>query len=351
MGDQQRSGAPAERDRLSHCASDPSWQDWGPYLSERAWGTVREDYSADGDAWASFPHDHARSRTYRWNEDGMAGFCDRDQTWCLGLALWNGVDPILKERMFGLSNAEGNHGEDVKEYWWYLDGTPTHSWQRWRYHYPQRAFPYDDLVMVNGNRSQLEPEYELADSGIFDEDRFWVVTVDYAKAGAHDLLMRITLDNVGPDAATISVLPTLWFRNTWSWSDKTAQRPSVRRRADGLIASRQGRPDLLLYADGKPEPLFCDNETNTQRLYGRPGGTPYPKDGINDHVIDGAQTVNPNQEGTKAALRYDITVASGASHEIRLRLSETDSTDAPNVDRFYDFDEVLRRREGEADDF
>ena len=351
MGDQPRSGVPAERDRLTHCASDPSWQDWGPYLAERAWGTVREDYSADGDAWASFPHDHARSRTYRWNEDGMAGFCDRDQTWCLGLALWNGVDPILKERMFGLANAEGNHGEDVKEYWWYLDGTPTHSWQRWRYHYPQRAFPYDDLVKVNVNRSQLEPEFELADTGIFEEDRFWVVTVDYAKASAHDLLMRITLDNAGPDAATISVLPTLWFRNTWSWTDETTVRPCVRRCADGLVASRPGRPDLVLHADGKPEPLFCDNETNTQRLYGQPSATPYPKDGINDHVIDGAQTVNPGQEGTKAALRYDVTLAPGASYEIRLRLSETDATDAPDVDSFHDFDEVLQRREVEADDF
>ncbi|MEO6944196.1 MAG: glucosidase [Lacisediminihabitans sp.] len=314
---------------------------------------MREDYSADGDAWASFPHDQARSRTYRWNEDGMAGFCDREQSWCLGLALWNGVDPILKEHMFGLSNAEGNHGEDVKEYWWYLDGTPTHSWQRWRYHYPQHEFPYDDLVTVNAHRSRHEPEYELAETGIFEEDRFWVVTVDYAKADAHDLLMRITLENVGPDAATITVLPTLWFPNTWSWTNETVARPSVRAHPDGLVASRPSRPDITLYADGSPEPLFCDNETNTQRLYGKPGTTAYPKDGINDHVVNGASSVNPANEGTKAALRYTVTVEPGARREIRLRLSETDAADTSGASesRFRDFDEVLQRREGEADDF
>ncbi|MEO6504770.1 MAG: glucosidase [Terrimesophilobacter sp.] len=351
MGDQAQGGASAEQDRVVQTAADPSWQDWGPYLAERAWGTVREDYSADGDAWASFPHDQARSRAYRWNEDGMAGFCDREQTWCLGLALWNGVDPILKERMFGLSNAEGNHGEDAKEYWWYLDATPTNSWQRWRYHYPQRAFPYDELITVNAGRTRLEPEYELADTGIFDDDRFCAVTVDYAKAGAHDLLMRITLENAGPETATITVLPTLWFRNTWSWTERDAPRPSVRRRAGGLVASRPNATDLVLQADGDPEPLFCDNETNTQRLYGEPGTTAYPKDGINDHVVNGAATVNPGQEGTKAALRYVITVAPGASRQIRLRLRDGDATGGSAAEGFDDFDAVLRRREREADDF
>ncbi|MEO7006022.1 MAG: glucosidase [Terrimesophilobacter sp.] len=351
MEDQGPSGASSERDRLVHTAFDPSWQDWGPYLAERAWGTVREDYSADGEAWASFPHDQARSRAYRWNEDGMAGFCDREQTWCLGLALWNGVDPILKERMFGLSNEEGNHGEDAKEYWWYLDATPTHSWQRWRYHYPQRAFPYDDLITVNAGRTRLEPEYELADTGIFEEDRFWAVTVDYAKAGAHDLLMRITLDNAGPETATITVLPTLWFRNTWSWDQQNTPRPSARLHGGGIVASRPNAPDLVLQAEGDPEPLFCDNETNTRRLYGRPGTTAYPKDGINDHVVNGTATVNPGQEGTKAALRYTVTVAPGASREIRLRLREADVTGGFATGGFDDFDAVLRRRECEADDF
>ncbi|MDO9396712.1 MAG: hypothetical protein Q7T71_09225 [Herbiconiux sp.] len=206
----------AERRRLAD-ADAGGWRDWGPYLAERAWGTVREDYSADGDAWRFFPHEHARSRAYRWNEDGMAGFCDRGQNWCLGLALWNGVDPILKERMFGLSGPEGNHGEDAKEYWWYLDATPTHSWQRWRYHYPQAAFPYEQLVTVNAARSKDEGEFELLDTGVFDDGRFWVVTVDYAKAGPHDLLMSITVENAGPVEASLHVLPTFWFRNTWSW--------------------------------------------------------------------------------------------------------------------------------------
>src|SRR6476469_5307949 len=195
--------AKAEEVRLAEANSDTQpWRDWGPYLSERAWGTVREDYSADGDAWSFFPHDHARSRVYRWNEDGMAGFCDETQNWCLSLGLWNGVDPILKERMFGLAGPQGNHGEDVKEYWWYLDGTPTHSWNTWRYHYPQREFPYGDLVAENARRGKLEPEYELVDTGIFDESRYWVVTVDYAKSAPRDLLMRITVENAGPHEAT-----------------------------------------------------------------------------------------------------------------------------------------------------
>lgn len=208
----------AEQMRLQEADEGTApWRAWGPYLSERAWGTVREDYSAYGDAWDYFPHDHARSRVYRWNEDGMAGVCDEHQTFCLALALWNGVDPILKERMFGLTGPEGNHGEDVKDYWWYLDSTPTHSWMTWRYHYPQRPFPYTDLVAENRRRGKDEPEYELVDTGIFAESRYWAVTVDYAKAAPTDLCLRITVDNHGPEAATLHVLPTLWFRNTWSW--------------------------------------------------------------------------------------------------------------------------------------
>ena len=205
------------------------WYRWGPYLSERAWGSVREDYSADGDAWTSFPHDHARSRAYRWNEDGMAGISDLFNRLNLALALWNGRDPIIKERMFGLTNSEGNHGEDVKECWWYLDAVPSHSWLVWRYHYPQAAFPYDDLVQENGRRSKLEPEYELLDTGVFDDDRYWIVEVRYAKAGPDDILMLVTARNMGPDAATLHVLPTVWFRNTWAW-DPSLPPPTLTRR-------------------------------------------------------------------------------------------------------------------------
>src|SRR5438552_9795098 len=203
----------AEQQRLK----DSHWKKWGPYLGERQWGTVREDYSEHGEAWDYFPHDHARSRAYRWSEDGLAAVCDEQQTWVLGLALWNGVDPILKERIFGLTGPEGNHGEDAKEYWWYLDSTPTHSWMTWRYHYPQREFPYADLVAENGRRGHHDPEYELVDTGVFDEDRYWAVTVDYAKAAPDDLLMRVTVVNRGPEEATLHVLPSLWFRNTWAW--------------------------------------------------------------------------------------------------------------------------------------
>src|SRR5580765_2086438 len=222
------SGNTVEHDRIAAAdAGTEPWRDWGPYLSERAWGTVREDYSADGNAWDFFPHDHARSRVYRWNEDGMAGFSDATQNWCLSLALWNGVDPILKERMFGLTGPQGNHGEDAKEYWWYLDSTPTHSWNTWRYHYPQREFPYQELVSGNAGRGRLDPEYELVDTGVFDADRYWVVTVVYAKAGPRDLLMNITVSNSGPDEATVDVLPTLWFRNTWSWGYTDHPKPTM----------------------------------------------------------------------------------------------------------------------------
>ena len=211
------------------------WYRWGPYVSERQWGTVREDYSADGEAWAYFPHDQARSRAYRWGEDGMAGFSDIEQRLCLGLSLWNGHDPILKERMFGLTGAQGNHGEDAKDYWWYLDSVPSHAWNRWRYHYPQTAFPYQDLVEENGRRGKHDPEYELLDTGAFDDDRYWVVEVDYVKADVDDIVMVVRATNAGPDAATLHVLPTAWFRNTWSW-EVDAVKPTLGRRGDGVVA-------------------------------------------------------------------------------------------------------------------
>jgi hypothetical protein len=229
-------GGDPERMRLAQ--TDQVWRRWGPFVSARAWGTVREDYSADGQAWTYLPHDHARSRAYRWNEDGLAAICDRDQVLCFGVALWNGVDPILKERAFGLTGPEGNHGEDVKECYWYLDATPTHSWLRWRYHYPQRPFPYDDLVAENGRRGQDRPEYELLDTGIFDEDRFWVVDVTYAKAGPDDICVSVTVTNAGPESATLHVLPQLWFRNTWAWGQPGAPAvPSIEAgRSGGLVA-------------------------------------------------------------------------------------------------------------------
>jgi hypothetical protein len=336
----------AEHDRL-RAANDgnAAWQDWGPYVAERAWGTVREDYSADGSAWEFFPHDHARSRVYRWNEDGMAAVCDRRQVWCLGLALWNGVDPILKERMFGLSNPEGNHGEDVKEYWWYLDSTPTHSWMSWRYHYPQRAFPYAELIAENARRGYADREYELLDTGVFADDRYWAVTVDYAKAAPDDLVARITVENRGPDEATLDVLPTFWFRNTWAWGlPGQYATPAVRADGASLVATHPNGTTLTLAGSGDPQSLCCDNETNTERLFGHPGRSRYPKDGINDHVVTGAPTVNPDRVGTKAALRYTLTVPAGGREEILLRLA----ADRPDLTTAAD---VLTARRAEADAF
>ena len=333
------------------------WYLWGPYVSERQWGTVREDYSEDGDAWAYFPHDHARSRAYRWGEDGMAGFSDVEQRLCLGLALWNGRDPILKERMFGLTGAEGNHGEDVKEHWWYLDAVPSHAWNRWRYHYPQRAFPYADLLAENGRRGKFDPEYELLDTGVFDDDRYWICEVDYVKADPTDLLMTVRVTNAGPDTETLHVLPTVWFRNTWSW-DVGAEKPSLHAGANGTIVIDHpylGELELLAAAgpDGsEPVALFCENETNTRRLYGVEPGTPYPKDGINDHVVGGHDTVNPLAEGTKASLWYQVAVEPGATVELRLRLRPVGTKPAKlSAALGKDFDKAVAERRKEADEF
>jgi hypothetical protein len=340
------------------------WYRWGPYVSERQWGTVREDYSADGEAWDYLPHDHARSRAYRWGEDGLAGFCDIEQRLCLGLALWNGKDPILKERPFGLTGAQGNHGEDVKEYWWYLDAVPSHVWNRWRYHYPQAAFPYQDLVGQNAARSREEPEYELLDTGVFDDDRYWIIEVHYAKASTDDLLMAVQVTNAGPEAAMLHVLPTAWFRNTWSW-DTDAPRPAMQ--AAGGPAVLIDHPflgPLELIAgpapDGtQPAAVFCENETNTARLFGAEPVTPYPKDGINDHVVSGAATVNPDRTGTKAALWYQVTVQPGATAELRLRLRPAPAK-APTAKAAAasaaaglgaDFGTVMAGRRAEADEF
>jgi hypothetical protein len=330
-------------------AANP-WYEWGPYLSERAWGTVREDYSENGDAWNSFPHDHARSRAYRWNEDGMAGLSDIRHELCFALALWNGRDPILKERMFGLTGPQGNHGEDVKEYWWFLEGLPSHSLLKWRYHYPQAAFPYEQLV--NHGRGLNDPELELLDTGVFDDDRYWSVDVTYAKASPTEIVARIELENHGPDEATLDVLPTLWFRNTWSWTG-TGERPRIERDGAALRVTDHALAGYRLEGapgpDGAaPETLFCENETNVERLYGSQPTTPYPKDGINDHVVSGAATVNPEGFGTKAALRYRVTVPGGGKAELRLRLSREATSAEWSGDAF---DELCRAREADADEF
>jgi Mannosylglycerate hydrolase MGH1-like glycoside hydrolase domain len=338
----------AEHGRLEE-ARTPGvpWRKWGPYLSERQWGTVREDYSESGDAWAYFSHDQARSRAYRWGEDGLAGVSDDHQRLCFALALWNGRDPILKERMFGLTNSEANHGEDVKEYYFYLDSTPTHSYMKYLYKYPQAAFPYDDLVKTNQGRSRQEFEYELLDTGVFDQDRYFDVVVEYAKASPEDLLVQITVHNRGPEPATLHVLPTLWFRNTWSWGGEEP-RPELRQHAAGVIAA--AHPELgprFLSCDGAAALLFTENETNMERLFGAPNRTPYVKDGIDGYLVHGRRdAVNPGQRGTKASAHYPLTVGARASRTIRLRLQ-----DAAPAAPFGTFDATMQARRQEADEF
>jgi len=343
----------AERARLAETAGGVAdWRAWGPYLAERAWGTVREDYSAEGDPWGYLPFDAARSRAFRWSEDGMAGWCDASQQLCFALALWNGRDPILKERMFGLANSEGNHGEDVKEHWWYLDATPTASWLRWRYHYPQREFPYDELRRVNAARGRDEPEYELADTGVFDDDRYWAVTVDFAKAAVDDVCIRISVENRGPRPAQVHVLPTLWFRNTWAWGpdvdhDAAAPEPVIRGDAARLVAEHESLGTVTLAGDGEPGALLCDNETNARALFGSANRSPYPKDGIGDHVVRGRQTVNPMGVGTKGALHYRLSVPAGGTATIRLRMSGRST--APDLRAGWT--RTVAGREREADEF
>src|SRR3954471_7523583 len=302
--------AGAELSRLAEArVKSVPWRKWGPYLSERQWGTVREDYSTDGDAWNHFSHDQARSRAYRWGEDGLAGICDDKQRLCFALALWNGSDSILKERLFGLTNNEGNHGEDVKEYYFYLDSTPTHSYMKWLYKYPHAAFPYEALVATNRQRSRHEPEYELIDTGVFDDDRYFDIVVEYAKASAEDVLVRITAINRGADAAPLHVIPTLWFRNTWHRSPE-AVRPSLAEvpGAAGVrtvIAGDEGLGRRWLYAGGDPDMLVTENETNGQRLWGTVNPTPSVKDGIDECVVHGrTDAVNPARVGTKAAAHF-----------------------------------------------
>jgi hypothetical protein len=335
------------RERTAH------WARWGPYLSERQWGTVREDYSAYGTAWDSFPHDHARSRAYRWGEDGLLGITDNHGRLCFALALWNGRDPILKDRLFGLTGSEGNHGEDVKEYYFYLDSTPTHSYMKALYKYPQAAFPYRQLVEENRRRDRRGPEYELLDTGVFDEDRYFDVVVEYAKAAPDDVLIRITITNRGPEQALCHLLPTLWFRNTWSW-EADAPRPSLRAgRPAGDRALIQAEHDALgprwLYCEGQPDLLFTENESNLARLYGVPNASPYVKDAINDYLVEGRKdAVNTARVGTKAAAQYRLDLAPGAAVTVRLRLTNTPLA-GPPFGR--DFEAVFAQRIREADEF
>ncbi len=335
------------RQRTAH------WRRWGPYLSERQWGTVREDYSPYGTAWDSFPHDHARSRAYRWGEDGLLGISDNHGRLCFALALWNGRDPILKERLFGLTGSEGNHGEDVKECYFYLDSTPTHSYMKALYKYPQGVFPYARLVEENRRRDRRAPEFELIDTGIFDGDRYFDVVAEYAKAAPEDLLIRISVTNRGPERALCHLLPTLWFRNTWSW-DPDAVRPSLgagRSAGDGAVieAEHEDLGARWLYCEGLPDLLFTENETNLARLYGVPNAGPYVKDGFNDYLVGGRKdAVNPARAGTKASAQYRLDVAPGETVTIRLRL-----TNAPLVEAPFgrNFEAVIARRLREADEF
>jgi len=354
--DESRVSPSAEHERLERAKRGEPWRRWGPYLSERQWGTVREDYSDSGDAWNAFSHDEARSRVYLWGEDGIAGISDDGQLLCLALALWNGKDPILKERLFGLTNAEGNHGEDVKEYYHYLDSTPTHSWMRYLYRYPQAAFPYADLVGTNARRSRSELEYELLDTGVFDDNRYFDVYVEFAKERPDELLMRVTAHNRGPDRATLHVLPTLWFRNTWAHGD-TGERPLLQRVDDVaksavVHATHPLLGERWLLADGAPPILFTDNETNRERLWSHPNTRPWVKDAFHRCVVDGdATAVNPHQLGTKAAAHYRLDIPSGGSATVRLRLSDR-QPDARR-DRMFGrpFDETMSARRSDADIF
>ena len=342
------------RKRTSH------WKRWGPYLSERQWGTVREDYSAYGTAWEYFPHDHARSRAYRWGEDGIAGISDRHQHICFALAMWNTRDSILKERLFGLTGNEGNHGEDVKECYFYLDSTPTHSYMKFLYKYPQAAFPYTQLVEENRRRTRMDPEFELLDTGVFEESRYFDVFVEYAKPSVEEMLVRVTALNRGPEKADLALLPTLWFRNLWSWGRRPG-RPKLWRDkeiADGVVIGideyRYGKRWLV--AEGRPELIFTENETNFARLFGMPNRTPYVKDAFHEFVVHGnSAAVNPAGTGTKVAALTRHSIAPGASASVRLRFTNRDPTKSagPKSGKMFgkDFDEVFAHRIAEADEF
>jgi len=353
------SGPSAEHKRLNEAREGTPWRKWGPYLSERQWGTVREDYSDEGDAWNFFTHDHARSRAYRWGEDGLAGFSDDNQRLCFALALWNGKDAILKERLFGLTNSEANHGEDVKEYYFYLDSTPTHSYMKFHYKYPQAAFPYSDLVETNRRRSRTEFEYELLDTGVFNDNRYFDVFVEYAKESPEDILIKITACNRGPEEAELHLLPTLWFRNDWaSWITNPAPKPLIKqingpKGTSGIAATHDVLGSYHLYCEGDAPLLFTENSTNHAKLHlDYPDVGPYLKDGINDYVVEGRQAaVNPEQQGTKAAAHYQRKVAPGGSVTVRLRLTSQAPAEMGASPFGRTFDDIFAARLREADEF
>jgi hypothetical protein len=363
----------AEHNRLNDDARRVrNWKRWGPYLSERQWATVREDYSPYGNCWDYFPHDHARSRAYRWGEDGLLGITDRQCRLCFALALWNGKDPILKERLFGLTGSEGNHGEDVKELYYYLDSTPTHSYMKALYKYPQAEFPYSRLIEENRRRGLGGTEFELIDTGVFNDDRYFDVFAEYAKASENDILIRVTIANRGLQMATLHLLPTLWFRNTWSWGpvpEESTNKPSISLERDGIARARHavlGEYELAYEGDAKP--LFTENETNSARIHNYPNGQPFAKDGFHEYVVNGrSDAVNSENTGTKFAPHYVLEIDPGKSQVVRLRLSAVTSigdvsqrrdsaarqpgSALPATGPFADFDQIFTQRIREADEF
>jgi hypothetical protein len=357
----------AEEKRLTESTKRTKhWKRWGPYLSERAWGTVREDYSADGSAWDYFPHEHARSRAFRWNEDGLGGICDRHQRICFAIALWNGKDPILKERLFGLTGEEGNHGEDVKELYYYLDSTPTHSYMKFLYKYPQAEFPYLQLLEENRKRTKLDREFELIDTGVFNDDRYFDVFIEYAKADAEDILIKITVANRGPEDAQLNLLPTVWFRNTWTWNNEIADCSLKIADVNSIQLETSEYGKRWLHFEGEPELLFTENETNNELLFNAPNRKPFVKDGICEYVVEGRHgAVNPAKNGTKAAANYKLNVPAGGETVVRMRMSDKrrlrsstvralEGKSAPqteNVSAFADFDAIFDLRKKEADEF
>jgi len=347
----------AEQLRLAENKPHPEpWHFWGPYLAERAWGTVREDYSANGDAWNYFPHDHARSRAYRWNEDGIGGISDYKGRLCLAFAFWNERDPFLKERIFGVSGPEGNHGEDVKELYWYVDSTPSHSFMRMVYRYPQARFPYEELVAQSGARSKMEGEFEIWNTNAFAENRYFDIEIEYAKAGPHDILIRVSAKNCGPESTPLHLLPTIWFRNTWSW-DRTQTKPTLRKTAEeGHAAVITANHPLLgnynLFCDSPDDLFFTENESNSERLWGTPNSTPFVKDSINDRIVGGKiDHVNSAGFGTKAAAHYKFNILANETISIRLRLTRAAANKKKNDEAFADFEEIFTKRRAEADEF
>ena len=339
----------AEKDRLKLRADNKGWKKWGPYLTDRQWGTVREDYSQSGYAWGSTTHDMARSKAYRWGEEGIGGISDNKQHICFAFSFWNHKDRILKERYFGLTPAESNHGEDVKEIYYYQDATPTHSYQKMLYKYPQKAFPYSKLIEESKKRSRLEPEYELIDTGIFDNDEYFDITIEYAKAAEQDILIKVTVENRSIEAAPITVLPTIWFRNTWSWGYENYKHKPILKGIGKSIIEVEHKlvGQFNLYAEKAKDLLFCDNKTNFEKLYGSTNPSVYTKDGINDYVINKKQNcLNPEGTGTKASALYDNIIPANGKKVYRLRLTNTYPEDP-----FADFDTIFQKRIEEADEF